>query len=317
MAFVHKCPDCSQRLKVREEFLGKRFACPKCGGQHPLKKVRVQRPERVPVVDEADLPPMVNALPPVAKTVREADVRPPVEEKKERRDDFLYGRAETLGRVDEDEWAAQQKTKKMVMGGMAGLMLLLAVGFAISNGSFASAESYLPTDFKKHAGPQDQFTLVLPDDWQSERGGGGAKAPPWFRAKGRKVSLSVRANPRASIMGSTAQVLDDLALANGLDPAEQPPESQPIHGVHMQLRDLFALNYSGYEEEPPKVVDTGVGSARYSRFSGRTAIGMKETGFRGSVMVGPYAYIVECKMPGWLMDEFEPFYQDILESFSP
>ena len=315
MAFVHKCPGCSQRLKVREEYLGRIYRCPKCDLKSPLKKVKVQAPEAVPEVDEGELPPMVAGLPPVSG-IRKAKKKPkPVEEKTSVTDDLMYGRAQPLGVVNEEEWAEQQRMKKIMLGVAAGVMLLLAGGYVISNGAFDDVEVYLPKEFRKHAGPRDEFVITLPDDWTTERSKMTATVPPWFRAEGRKIKLSVRANPRGTAMGAAAQSMDVLNVMNGGGPPT--PETEPVHTIHMFLRETFKANYSGYEEEPPKIVDTGFDSARYSRFSGRTAIGSKETGFRGTVLAGQWAYIVELKMPEWLMDEYEPFYRDILESMGP
>ena len=318
MPFVHECPGCSKKRKVKDELRGRKVKCPDCGTPNVLGGGG-GKPKRSAA---AAPPPAMAALPPVVnqrRTRERAAARAKAEETEKAAtvsDDALYGRAEALGTVDEAEYAKQQRQTQIIVAcfmlGLAGLV----GGYLYTSGAFAGPEAYMPTKFVEAEGPDEKYLIQVPEGWTVEQQRGGGNKSEYFRVKNDKISINIKPNLMATLTGDIVGSTQDLMAMNAPG-GEIPDNMKEVHLVHQKIKDSYANSYNDYQEDPIKVLKGKAGDLRYSRYNGRTPAFLRDYGFRGTVKIGAMHYIVDATMPESYLDEFEKHYRKIFESIEP
>lgn len=316
MAFLLECEHCSQRFRVREAFVGRRFKCAKCGEVNEIEEILTEAPEQVPERRSDSELPVAPMLPPVAKSLSKKVKSPVADEPKKELDlELLTGRVGVLGQVDEEEEEEKRRVMRQVSAGF-GLVLVLVIGIGIFiNNRNSSPDKLVPKEFETYRFEEGQMLVDVPVDWEVKSLGGRNGVPATLVLKNSKVKFIMRANPRGTITGGTADTLNALGAGGGLD---QGDTAEGVHVAHVAMGTMIANEYSGYEETPTKVIrPAGFGSARICRYEGGTPFGFTECGFRATVKSDFMAYRILITMPAWLMDDFESAAKKILASARP
>lgn len=315
MAFILQCKHCSQKFRVREAFVGRKFKCKACGRANEITEIPIEAPEPVPVKKSSGEIPVSMALPPV---VSRAKKKPKKKVEDDAKSDIAYdlmsGRAGVLGQFDEEEADAQRKVMMQVGGVFGGVFLLMVIGGIVYNRMNNSPEKLVPQEYEEYNFVQGAMKVDVPKGWEVKAGGGG-NIPEFLTLKGRKVTITMRANPRGSIMGGVQSAFNGLT-AGDVAPAD---ETEPVHTAHVSIGQMIGNEYVDYEETPPKVLrPTGFGSARICRYQGGTQFGSTEYGFRATVESSQgLVYRILMQMPEWHRDDFEPAAEKIIASMRP
>lgn len=315
MAFVLGCKRCDQRFRIKEAFVGRKFKCKACGHVNQIEAVDIESPEPIPLKKSADDIPVSMALPPVvSRATKKKKPKASDEEKSDIAYDLLGGRVGVLGSVDEDEAEAQRKTMRMVTGIFGGVFLLMVIAGIAYNKFANSPDKLVPKEYEEYNFVQGAMDVEVPKGWEI-KAGGGANIPEYLTLKGRKVTFTMRANPRGSIMGGVGSAFNMLVAGDG----PLPDESEPVHIAHVSIGNMITNEYVDYIESNLKAIrPTGFGSARICRYEGGTQFGTTEYGFRATVEASNgIVYRILIQMPNWLLDDFEPAAEKIIASMRP
>lgn len=315
MAFLLECEHCAQKFRVKEAFVGRKFRCKACGKANEITEIPIEAPEPIPVKNSDAEVPVSMALPPVVSRAKKKPKKK-VEDDSNKDDvnyDLLTGRAGVLGEYNEDEAAEQKKVMMQVGGVFGGILLLLVAGGLIHSRMNNTPDKLVPKEYTEVPFAAGGMLVDAPKDWEVKSGGGG-NIPPYLTLKNNRVTFTMRANPRGSIMGGTADALSALTAGN-VAPAD---ETEGVHVAHVSIGQMISNEYVDYEETPPQVIrPAGFGSARICRYQGGTQFGTTEYGFRGTLQANGIVYRIMIQMPRWLRDDFEPAAKKIIAGIRP
>jgi len=153
-----------------------------------------------------------------------------------------------------------------------------------------------------------EFRVKYPPGWKVESGGRGT-SNPWARFTKGSATIRIKTSMGASALGSMMNPV-------GVDDGETPDELSPVAGIHTFMKDQFAENYSGYEEQPAITIKTGFGDGRMSEFTAKGSWGSKTKGIRLSCLGIRYQFTLmgDCPEADWAA--CKPIFEFVAESLS-
>lgn len=280
------CPHCGEKYRLKESAAGRKIRCRDCRKSFwistPADEPGDEAEELVfdiPPDDVFDIPPedqAAVALPPqpVRKRMKKASPAPAEKENSKRRD------AAT--------WPARfNAMPPLAIGGVivAGVVALLLVPALSPGGSGIKPPEGYET-YKDEVG--QQFRIEYPQGWAVDFGGRGT-SNPWVRFEKESALIRVKTSMGASAIGDIAK--------SATQGADLPDELKPVAQVHELMKEQFAADFSGYEEQPPRTVDAKMGEARLSEFTASGSWGSKIKGTRLSCLGRDYQFTVICSCP--------------------
>lgn len=279
MSFKTRCTNCqaAYTLKSRDAE-GKKIKCKKCGEAFVVRFAKKKAPA---AADDSEWDavggPPTTGLPPVVGGTKKKKKKKPSAE------------GDAPEKSKKKKGSSKQKNILIVVGLVAALGIftggILAVGgLGGGGGSSDKPPAQATYQFKRGSSGQKLFSIDYPAGWKFESGGGSGGKPEWITLESKEdgISVSLRENVKASAMG-------DIAGATTRSGEELPPELKPIAKVHAQLMEDMKFSYDDYKEDPPEVVESGLGEGRLSKFSGDegTLFSSMVYGYRGTFPSGP------------------------------
>lgn len=186
--------------------------------------------------------------------------------------------------------------------GVVGLLFLLPALSAKESG-IEPPETYVV--YKDQIG--GDFHVDFPKGWTVEAGGRG-KSNPWAKFKKGSATIQVKTSTGASILGDTA---------GGRNPDEDiPDELTAVAQIHTLMKDQYAGDFTGYEEQPAIMIKTGMGDGQLSEFTASGSWGSKLKGMRLTCLGLKYQFTVlcDCSESDWAV--CRPIFEHVVKSLS-
>lgn len=192
------------------------------------------------------------------------------------------------------------------------LAILLFVGLAVVVGGAVSAAILLRSggsgakteaEFVKYASPEGYFVCEYPSNWSGE--GGGKTHFYWFRASKGSAKFFCK----QSLLTANTVIHGGMGIGSGDGP------DAPVHHLHLLKKEVVESDFEEYSEQPPEVLEIGLGAARRSMFTASTTFGGKLQGYRVTIAgEGPYEALCHCSASDW--PKFQAQFDRMLKSLS-
>ncbi|WP_166831057.1 zinc ribbon domain-containing protein [Thalassoroseus pseudoceratinae] len=302
MSVTSACPTCGKRFRFPDDSkVGKKIRCREC-----------EEPFVVEPLGDSEKP---TGKPKRAKTAgglppRTVGVKPKPKKK-----------SRPKSEEESSKKRKSQKKKKSnftgspaFIGGISTLVLALLIGVPfLSSGDDKPMEppaSY--TSFQHEI--NNAFKCEYPSNWKMESGGKSGSVV-WARIEFEDVKIRIRSSMGASAIGDIASNMggDILGGAGGVEFDES---MAPIASVHEMMHDQYAQDYSGYQEQQPKKIETGFGDTRISEFTASGSWGSTVRGVRASMLGRDLQWTVICDCPEKDWAVCQPVFEHIVKSMS-
>ena len=161
-----------------------------------------------------------------------------------------------------------------------------------------------PTAYTKIESPDKQFQCEHPAGWQvTTTGGKGTLSHCIFEAGAARIDIA------SDLMGS----LMAGPATTPMDPNAEPPVAR----IHDQGKAKFAEDFSNYEEQEPKPVQTMLGEGRVAEFTATGSLGRKLHGYRATVLSRDRRITTMCSCPVSEWEKLKPAFGKVISSLSP
>lgn len=328
-----RCPKCKSVFRLKDASLaGKKIKCRKCqtpfvvqpiksgGGAGRVASSSVDPYGRdISFSKSGELPVSGRKIKKIQKVVETAE--PEADEPEEfgrpaaptRRRKLRGKKGKTKGAANSPKKkkkkkpGSTQQQKMIAIGGGVVLLALIVVGAVFgptmakritSAGKIDPPEKYLVYE------PADsQLTIEYPDGWEASHGGGHSNRLYFLRVKHAGLEIFiVEYDPQKAAMNA--------ALTGGGSRFDST-DKDPSYAVHLRrLKEIQETN-SGFEENPPKEILTGLGIAQYSVFTDPGIFG-STTGFRVTLAGGAFTGYFRCSPKQF--DTAKPIFKHMIES---
>jgi len=192
----------------------------------------------------------------------------------------------------------------VVVGGIVSLVFLL---FMPSSDSGSSGIE--PPDewgvYEDDVGRD--FKVDYPLGWEVKAGGRGT-SNPWARFINGSVTIRVKTTTGGSIIGDI--------MGHGQDESEKRDDETAVAQVHKMMEEQYAGDFSDYEEQPARTIETKMGDGRFAYFTASGSWGSTLKGIRVTCLTNKYQYTVlcDCKESDW--DVCRPIFERVAKSLS-
>jgi hypothetical protein len=179
-------------------------------------------------------------------------------------------------------------------------LVILVIGIAGCGGDVPPVTGY--TNF---VAKDASFSIEHPTGWTAEGGARPDNTFGWGEFKSGPAKIRVTADIKGSLMG-------DLAGAGrgGFGGGDPDPELEPVAIVHSEGKQQYSADFSGYEEGPPEIVRSKMGTGRVSTFA---ASGKSILGFRGTFLAKNRRITIICQCPKRLWVQLKPVFVHVIQ----
>jgi hypothetical protein len=161
-----------------------------------------------------------------------------------------------------------------------------------------------PTAFTKIESADKQFRVEHPNGWQvTTTGGMGTLSHCIFEAGAARIDIA------ADLMGSL--------MAGPSGPPSDPNVEPPVARVHEMGKAKFAEEFSNYEEQEARPVQTALGEGRIAEFTATGSMGRKLRGYRATVLSRDRRITAMCSCPVSEWETLKPAFEKVIGSLQP
>ncbi len=187
------------------------------------------------------------------------------------------------------------------------LPVVVCTGLAGCGGEKLTA----PTSYAQFKASDGAFQCDYPSGWESRSAAGqGVMSAGVFKKGG--ALIDVTADLQGSLMGDIAR-----STGNMMGGGDGPTKS-PVEKVHDLGRGEAAGNIKNYDEQPSKPLQTQMGEARLSEFTGGGGfLSSKVRGYRVTILGGERRIAILCKSPESDWATLQPAFQRVILSVRP
>ncbi|MBT4866823.1 MAG: hypothetical protein HON53_17095 [Planctomycetaceae bacterium] len=192
--------------------------------------------------------------------------------------------------------------------GVAVIGVVVGLAFLLPNTGPGESGIKAPAAYEVYADNRgNQFHVEYPDGWKIEAGARGT-SNPWARFKKGSATIRVKTSMGASAMGDI--------MGMGGDDEDTPDELTAVAQVHTFMKKQYADEYSDYEEQPAKMIKTGMGDGQLSEFTAAGGWGSKTKGVRLTCLATNYQFTVlcDCSESDWAA--CKPIFERVAKSLS-
>ena len=160
-----------------------------------------------------------------------------------------------------------------------------------------------PTTYTKIESPDKQFQCEHPASWKvTTTGGKGLLSHCVFEAGAARIDIS------SDVLGSL--------MAGPATTPNYPNAEPPVARIHEVGQGKFAENFSNYEEQEPKPVQTNLGEGRVAEFTAVGSLGRKLHGYRATLLSKDRRITTMCSCPVSEWETLKPAFDKVIGSLS-
>lgn len=171
------------------------------------------------------------------------------------------------------------------------------------------SELKAPDKFVQFSNEESPLQFDYPEGWEVNFGGGQRGAPPWARIEHGGIKISIRG---PNVIDMVNQAGGQTGAIGDMGDGPPRPETEAVHGLHLDRRDKLEKDDPEYSEGPPEVIYTGFGSSRISEFRDS---GIFSTSYGYRVTMPPYTTTCSCSQKEF--DALKGTFRKIIESIGP
>jgi hypothetical protein len=186
-----------------------------------------------------------------------------------------------------------------------GVMMAFGAAMAMSG---CSEPAVVPTSYKTYNHQDGSFKIDYPAGWEMTSGGKGQLAHARFNSG--DAFISVKTSLAGPLKGDIAQSMG--VMAGGTEGKEERP---PVATVHESEKKAFEEDES-VQEKAPVAINTGLGDARKSEYTGSKSLGGDIHGYRATTLSRDLEIRVICECSEEQWNALKPVFDKVIESVS-
>jgi hypothetical protein len=202
----------------------------------------------------------------------------------------------------------------MKIGKKAGWAWAVAGAVLLTCG--CGGRAVVPSSYETYKADDDSFKIQYPAQWKAS---GGGKGYAWAKFISGNAQIKVDTSLVGSLIGDIAQSQNQAFGHDGKGakiPGEKEVDMAPVRVAHDFEKEAF-LESTGFKEQDPVAVKTGLGSARKSEFTGSATFGGGIHGYRATALTLDKRVRVLCQCPESEWQTLKPVFDKVIESVGP
>ncbi len=208
----------------------------------------------------------------------------------------------------------------LILIGVVGALTLLAF-FGIPKGGPSVPA---PKSFKSFETPDKSVAGVGPDGWTKKRSAGLGGTIGGVSFTRGSAQISVTADLAGSLMGDMAAAANaQISNVSDILPGGQaPPAKPPVEKLHEAGASDMEESFETYNEQPMKPLQSALGDARISEFTGKTqkdmmSQGYPAHGYRATILGTEKRVTVLCYCTDKDWKNLKPAFDKVIGSLKP
>jgi hypothetical protein len=186
----------------------------------------------------------------------------------------------------------------------AALTLTLAM-----SGCGGSSRAIIPSSYDTFNSTKTAFQIQYPAGWKAKGGGGSGYV--WAEFTSGSAKISVAANSVGSLIGDIANAQQQTAGAT----TTNDPKLKPVAQLHEGAKGCVD-GVKNIREDEAVLLQSGLGDAWKSEFTGKKTFGGKVHGYRATTMSVNHQICVNCECSESQWDELKPVFDKVIQSVS-
>ncbi len=198
-----------------------------------------------------------------------------------------------------------------MMTRQSGSMLAVAllVGGMLTLGG-CGGEVVVPTEYEPYNAKDASFSCEAPAGWTIE---GGGKGHQWAKFTSGSAKIRIHTGIVGSLIADMPPGMNLLGDAEGID----EEDLAPVAHAHAFEKDIFAQDYSDYEEQPAVAIQTGLGDSRQGEFTAAGSFGGTTHGYRVTALTLDKRIRIVCECPESDWEALRPAFDHVIKSLAP
>ena len=203
-----------------------------------------------------------------------------------------------------------QSKIKLIAGAIVAILIVAFLLFELVPGSNAA-----PGTFKRYVSSDGRFSCDVPSQWtltSSAADPTDKTAVGGMLAKAGAAKIDVTSDTVASLRASIL-LNSSAALPEGMF-------NDPVNQLHNADKAKIAAAMKDYNELAPQTMESGMGDALVSEFTGKggfLGLGGAMHGYRASMVDGDYTFeiVLQCPEKSW--SDLKPAFERVIKGMAP
>jgi hypothetical protein len=190
-----------------------------------------------------------------------------------------------------------------------------AVASAVLATCGCGGRAVVPSSYKTYNADDGSFQIAYPAEWEVA---GGGKGLAWAKFTSGSAQIAVETGLVGSLVGDITQARNDvlgLDRSKGDAAGEKEVDLAPARAAHEFEKQVF-LEDTGVKEQDPVAVQTGLGDARKSEFTGSDTFGGAIHGYRATALSRDKRIRIVCQCPEAEWNILRPAFDKVIESIA-